>query len=103
MANFEVLVYPVKLEPHPNADNIELAVIGEYRSIVQKDTLEDDDLVAYIPEGSVVPEWILKKLNLWDFEKNIGKLAGKRGNRVKSIKLRGIMSTGLILPTTHIP
>lgn len=92
MATFEVLVYPVKLEEHPNADAIELAVIGGYRSIVQKDTLQDGDLVAYIPEASIVPEWLLERMNL------VGKLAGKKGNRVKAIRLRGILSQGLCYP-----
>jgi len=92
MAKFEVLIYPVTLEQHPNADAIELAVIGAYRSIVQKNTLKDGDLVAYIPEGAIVPEWILKKMNL------VGKLAGKQGNRVKAIRLRGTVSQGLCFP-----
>jgi len=95
MATFEVLVYPVKLEPHPNADNIELAIIGGYRSIVQKDTLTDGDLVAYISEASIVPEWLLEKMNL------VGKLAGKQRNRVKAIRLRGVLSQGLCYPLEY--
>lgn len=95
MSKFEVLIYPVTLEPHPNADAIELAVIGDYRSIVQKDTLKNGDLVAYIPEGAIVPEWVLERLNL------VGKLAGKQGNRVKAIRLRGIVSQGLCFPLEY--
>jgi len=95
MATFEVLIYPVTIEPHPNADAIELAIIGGYRSIVQKDTLTDGDLVAYVPESSVVPEWLLESMNL------VGKLAGKQKNRVKAIRLRGILSQGLCYPLEY--
>ena len=92
MAEFEVKVLPITTEEHPNADAIELAIIGDYRSIVAKDQFEDGDLVAYIPEGSIVPDWILEQMNL------TGKLAGKDGNRVKAIRLRGIVSQGLAFP-----
>lgn len=95
MANLEVLIYPVSLEPHPNADAIELAKIGDYRSIVQKNTLTDGDLIAYIPEGAIVPDWILERMNL------TGKLAGKQGNRVKAIRLRGVVSQGLCFPLEY--
>ena len=80
------------IEPHPNADRIELCRIGDYQSIVQKRTINDGDVVAYIPEAAIVPDPILERLGLMD------KLAGKNKNRVKAIKLRGVLSQGLILP-----
>ena len=95
MATFEVLIYPVTIEPHPNADNIELAIIGGYRSIIQKDTLKNGDLIAYIPESAIVPDWLLESMNL------VGKLAGKQRNRVKAIRLRGILSQGLCYPLEY--
>lgn len=98
MAEFEAKVYRLKIEPHPNADMIELAIVGDYRSIVRKGDFKTGDLGVYIPTGSVVPEWLLKKLGLWDDEKGKGRLAGKDGNRVKEIRLRGILSEGLIYP-----
>ena len=90
MSNFVVKVYSVKIEPHPNADAIELAVIGDYRSIVRKGEFKDGDLVAYIPEASLVPKNILEELGLVD------KLSGPGGNKVKAVKLRGIVSQGLV-------
>ena len=99
MAVFEVKIYPIKLEVHPNADALELTAIGDYRAIVQKGLYEDGDLIAYIPEGAIVPEWLLQELGLWDDVKQKGKLAGSAGNRVKCVKLRGIVSQGLIVPT----
>lgn len=96
MSTFKVEIKKIRaIEPHPNADAIELAVIDGYRSIVKKGQFRAGDLVAYIPEGAVVPEWLLKRLSLWDESKGVGKLAGKEGSRVKAIKLRGELSQGL--------
>lgn len=102
MATFEAKVYKLTIEPHPNADKLELAVVGDYRAVVGKGLYKTGDLGVYIQEGSIVPKWLLQKMDLWDNEKNIGKLAGPQGNRVKSIKLRGILSTGLIYPVEVI-
>lgn len=92
MATFEVKAYPLRIEEHPNADALELAVVGDYRSIVRKGQFKTGDLGVYIPEAAVLPEWLIEKLGL------VGKLAGKDKNRVKAIKLRGILSQGLICP-----
>ena len=92
MAQFEVKVYPLTILPHPNADAIELAQVGDYRSIVRKGQFQDGDLGAYIPEGSVVPAGIIAELGLE------GRLSGPRHDRVKAIKLRGVLSQGLIYP-----
>lgn len=92
MVSFEVKVYQAKVEQHPNADAIELVRIGGFVSIVKKDQFKSGDLVAYIPQDSIVPEEILKELGLE------GKLAGSKKNRVKPMRLRGIFSEGLIYP-----
>lgn len=92
MANFEVKVYKLEIEEHPNADAIELAKVGDYRSIVRKGEFKTGDLGVYIPDGSIVPQKIISFLGLE------GRLAGKQRNRVKAIKLRGVFSQGLIYP-----
>ncbi len=96
MAEFKVTVEKILVEEHPNADALELAVIGGYRAIVQKGKFKSGDLVVYIPEQSVLPEWLIRELNLE------GKLAGKKANRVKAIKLRGVLSQGLVYPVHTI-
>lgn len=95
MSTFEVKVYRLEIEDHPNADVIELAKVGDYRSIVPKGQFKTGDLAVYIPEAAVVPDWVISRLGLE------GKLAGKAKNRVKAIKLRGILSQGLILPLEY--
>jgi len=95
VSHFAVTIKKIlAIEPHPNADAIEFAVIDGYRSIVKKGQFKAGDLVAYLPEASLLPEWVLKTMGLLD-ERRCGKLSGKAGNRVKAIKLRGELSQGI--------
>lgn len=101
MSKFEAKVYKLKIKPHPNADTLELCEIGDYMSAVRKGEFKTGDLGVYIDENSLIPEWLLKKVGLWDDVKNKGKLDGPEGNRIKSKRLRKVLSTGLIYPVGH--
>ena len=92
MATFESRIHALRIEPHPNADRLELAAIGGFRCVVGKGSFTDGDLAAYIPEGAVCPDWLIAELGLE------GKLAGSKRNRVKAVKLRGALSQGLVYP-----
>ena len=92
MAVFESKVHRLRIEPHPNADRLELAAVGGFRCVVGKGSFADGDLAAYVPEGAVCPDWLIAELGLE------GKLAGSRKNRVKAVKLRGALSQGLVYP-----
>lgn len=102
MANFECKIYKIdEVLEHPNADRLNIVKIKGYSCISNK--LEDgtpryqaNDLVVYIPENAVLPEWLLKKLDMWKGDK--GALAGPNGDRVKAIKLRGVYSEGILYP-----
>ena len=89
MAAFNATVYQITVEPHPNADAIELARVGDYYSIIKKDYLKTGDLAVYIPEGAIVPEYIQEDVGC------LGKLAGGNKDRVKAATLRGVLSQGL--------
>lgn len=94
MADFVVPVKHIKeIRPIEDADAIEVAVIDGYQSVVQKGKFTEGQLVVYIPEQAIVPEMLLEMLNL------TGRLAGKQKNRVKAIKLRKVLSQGLVLGT----
>ncbi len=104
MSNFEVKVQQIFIKPHPNADAIELGNIGSpdgWQVVVKKGQFTTGDLVVYIGENAVVPDWILKRYGFWNEDNNKGKLAGKAGNRVKGIRLRGEFSLGLVIPVTR--
>jgi RNA ligase (TIGR02306 family) len=74
---------------HPNADRLDIATVRRlnYNFIVQRDLYSVGDKVIYIPIDSVVPDEILAKMGL------DGKL---KNNRVRTIKLRGLVSQGLV-------
>lgn len=90
-----------RIRPHPNADALEFADVLGYQCIVRKGQFKEGDLVVYIPEQTIVPQYILEEMNLWDEEKGIGKLAGPKGDRVKAVKLRGETSVGLLYPIVN--
>lgn len=93
MSTFTVSATRIRaIEPIENADAIELAVIGDYRSVVRKGEYKVGDIAIYIPEAAIVPDWLLEEMNL------VGKLAGSGKNRVKAIKLRGCLSQGILYP-----
>lgn len=108
MANFEVNVVRIdSKEKHPDADRLTIYHIGGYTCISNKledgsDRYNEGDLVVYIPADSLLPDWLLMKMDFWDYEKNKGTLNGSKGNRVKPCKLRGIFSEGLIYPALTV-
>lgn len=97
MSVFEVPVVLLDaVEEHPNADRLELARVGGYRSVVLRGKYRAGQRVVYIPENAIVPEALLRRMGLWDEEAGKGRLGGKRGDRVRPIRLRGELSQGLV-------
>jgi len=102
MSDFAVKVVEITnpVQHHPDADRLSLIQIGGYTCISAK--LEDGshrysegDLVVYVPEAAIVPEYLLKP-GFWNDEKGKGILAGSNGDRVKAMRLRGIFSQGIL-------
>jgi hypothetical protein len=104
MSEFRVPVVAIEISPHDNADALELAQVGLYLSVVKKGQFKTGDLVAYIPEAAIVPEPLLLELGLnrrpdpANPGREIGGLAGGQYNRVKAIRLRGVVSQGIVYP-----
>lgn len=104
MSEFKVEVLMIDdVIRHPNADSLAICKIRGFDCITSDispgvERYKKGDFVAYIPEGAVVPDWLLQKMGFWDTEKNKGGLNGSAGNRVKAIKLRGIVSQGIMYP-----
>lgn len=91
MASFGVFKEKARISAHPGADRLELAEIGLYKAVVGKGQFQDGEEVFYIPEQAVLPDWLIEEMGL------TGKLSGKQANRVKAVRLRGILSQGLVL------
>lgn len=97
MSTFDCRVVRVTIIPHPNADAIEIAQIGGYQAIVQKGRFAPGELAVYVPEGAVLPYSILKDMGFWDDLNQKGTLTSSAGNRVKAIRLRGVLSQGILI------
>lgn len=93
MSSFAVTLEQVTVRPHPNADRLELARVGLFDAVVGKGQFKTGEVVFYIPEQAVLPEALIQTLGLE------GKLAGKAKNRVKAVKLRGVLSQGIVAKT----
>lgn len=101
MSTFEVLVLPIdSVYDHPGADRLSICRIRGYEAITAKDEMGNHrfvagELVVYVPENAVIPLDVLKDRGYCN-ENGQGMLAGSQGNRVRAIRLRGVVSQGLV-------
>ena len=80
-----VEVVPIKLEEHPNADNLSIVRIWGYQVCVQTEAWKEQKIGAYIPPDSIVPD-----------TEQFAFLNGH--NRIRVKKLRGAYSQGMLVP-----
>lgn len=97
-----------KIVPHDNADSLEIAVISNYPCVVRKGEFKAGDLVFYIKDDARLVEYDnLKKYTAergsaggfeftYPWQENLLKYLGGNG-RVKTIKLRGKTSMGIVM------
>ena len=88
MSDHSVYVRKFTLKPHPNADKLSLATPDStsWQCVVRTDEFKGVTLAAYIPIETRVPP-------VKEFE-----FLAARKYRVRTIKLRGEMSQGLLIP-----
>jgi RNA ligase (TIGR02306 family) len=73
----------VKLEPHSNAEKLELAFVYDFQVVVQKGRYQAGDSVIYIPIDSILPEKVEVILFGPDAKVKL------HHSRVSQIRLRG--------------
>lgn len=77
------------------ADNIEQAVIGGWNCIVKKGEFKEGDLTVVATTDAVIPQELSDKMGVTNYL--------RKGGRVRTVKLRGVYSECLIIPTKYIP
>src|SRR5260221_13158075 len=80
------------INPHPEADRLDLATILGFQCVVQKGLYNGGETIVYIRPDSLLP------IEKWteDYRKYSPK-------RIKAVKLRGLFSEGIIVPFEILP
>ena len=74
----------------PGADNIELVTVGGWNAITKKGEYKVDDLVIVATTDAVIPQKLSDDLGVTNYL--------RKGQRVRTVKLRGVYSECLIIP-----
>lgn len=81
------------VEPHPNADRLDLSVVEGYTCVVKKDEYKPGDVCVYVPPDYNVP------LNREEFVFLAQRAKPSDSHvRIKAMNLRGVKSFGLVVP-----
>jgi RNA ligase (TIGR02306 family) len=79
-----------EIQAIPGADNIEQAFIGGWSCIVKKGAHQANELVICATTDAVIPEALSEAMGVTNYLRS--------GNRVRTVKLRGVYSECLIIP-----
>jgi len=96
MENVNSCAYVAKIdviERIVGADNIEQARIGGWNCIIQKGQYNVGDLVVVATTDAVIPESLSDDMNVTNYL--------RKGQRVRTVKLRGVYSECLIIPLKY--
>ena len=83
------------LTPIDGADAIECATVGGWKVVAQKGLYKEGDLAVYFEIDSWIPHELAPFLSKG---KEPREFEGVKGERLKTIKLRGQLSQGLLMP-----
>ena len=83
LAHIEKVTEVIK---HPNADKLDICTVLGWNIITKKDEIKENDLVIFVEIDSILPD-----IPIFEFLR-------KYKFRIKTQKLRGIVSQGLVLP-----
>lgn len=76
------------------ADNIELVIAGGWNAITKKGEFNVGSLTIIATTDAVIPEKLSEKMGVTNYL--------RKGNRVRTVKLRGVYSECLIIPIIYV-
>jgi len=88
--------------PHPNADKLEITMVGGYQVVIGKGSFKEGDLAVYIQPDSVVPQTEPFKF-IWQEHVGIDGKVPDRRRRITVKRLRKEYSEGLLMPRSDFP
>lgn len=82
-----------EVRPHANAERLEIIPVGGWQAVVKKDQFKPGDRAVYIEPDYTVPT----------AHPDFAFLAreGKERHRLKAVRLRGVLSFGLLIPVPN--
>lgn len=92
MADYRCPLVELTVEPHPDADRLELAKVGGNTCVVGKGAYRSGDQAVFIPANSLLLPTMLDRLN----ETTKKYLGGSNHDRVRAARIRGVVSEGLL-------
>lgn len=98
MSDWKVSVEEIEVFPHPNADKMELARVGTHGLVIGKGQYQTGDKVIFAPKRSIVPKYLR---DCYENEET-GASYLKGGHTVKSVRLRGELSEGVVVPFKRV-
>jgi RNA ligase (TIGR02306 family) len=84
-----------EIKPIEGADNIELAIVGGWNAITKKGEYKAGDLIVVATTDAVIPQKLSDDMEVTGYL--------RKGQRVRTVKLRGVYSECLLIPLKHIP
>lgn len=84
------------VQPIPGADAIDVATVGGWKVVVKKGEFKPGDLAIYFEIDSWIPKDVAPFLNKGRTYNEV------EGERLRTVKLRGQVSQGLLLPLTTV-
>ena len=79
-----------EIRPIEGADNIELAIVGGWNAITKKGEYKANDLIIVATTDAVIPQDLSDKMEVTNYL--------RKGQRVRTVKLRGVYSECLLIP-----
>jgi RNA ligase (TIGR02306 family) len=79
-----------EIKPIEGADNIELAIVGGWNAITKKGEYKANDLIIVATTDAVIPQDLSDKMEVTNYL--------RKGQRVRTVKLRGVYSECLLIP-----
>ena len=84
-----------EIKPIEGADNIELAIVGGWNAITKKGEYKAGDLIVVATTDAVIPQILSDDMEVTGYL--------RKGQRVRTVKLRGVYSECLLIPVKYIP
>lgn len=92
------------VDPHPNADRLEIATIRGAKTVVTKDKYTAGDYVVFFPPDILIPESLGRELGVSNYLKHAefpGDIV-KTPCRVAAARVRGQASFGFVVPVDEV-